>query len=51
MRMGELALGHGEVMRLMVRAARQNPDKAETAKVQHLLWIARRDREQYAVRQ
>ena len=49
MRVGELALGHREVMQLMVRAACQDADEAKTTNVLHLTGVASGDRERRAV--
>jgi len=51
MRMGKLALRHGEMVRLVVRAADQQSDETEALNMPDLLWVARGDREQFPVRQ
>lgn len=42
---GEISLGHREMMRLMMRARDKQPEEAKTTNVLRFLVIARRDRQ------
>jgi hypothetical protein len=43
-------LGNSEVVGLMMGATREYPDEAEATNMLHLLRVAGRDREQFAIR-